>query len=57
MNLQLIDEYQLCVYPVVAGRGLSLFENISNRIILKLTGVKTFSGGAVILYYKTAAAD
>lgn len=57
MNLQLIDEYQLCVYPVVSGRGLSLFENISNRIILKLTGVKTFSGGAVILYYKTAATD
>src|SRR6188508_3087783 len=28
MNLNLIDEFQLCIYPVVAGKGLSLFENI-----------------------------
>ena len=27
MNLNLIDEYQLCVHPVVAGSGLPLFEN------------------------------
>ena len=25
MNLNLIDEYQLCVHPVVAGSGLPLF--------------------------------
>ncbi len=25
MKLNLIDEYQLCVHPVVAGNGLSLF--------------------------------
>lgn len=52
MNLNLIDEYQLCVHPVIAGSGLPLFRNLSNRIILKLLKTKTFSGGAVILYYK-----
>lgn len=52
MKLNLIDEYQLCIYPVVAGGGLPLFENISDRTILKLIKTKTFSGGAVTLYYE-----
>ena len=52
MELNLIDEYQLCVHPVVAGSGLPLFGNINNRIIFKLIKTKTFSGGAVTLYYE-----
>lgn len=52
MKLNLIDEYQLCVHPVVAGSGLPLFENINYRTILKLIKTKTFSGGAVTLYYE-----
>ena len=52
MKLNLIDEYQLCVHPVVAGGGLSLFENINDRTVLKLINTKTFSGGAVTLYYE-----
>ena len=52
MKLNLIDEYQLCVHPVIAGSGLPLFENINNRTVLKLTKTKTFSGGAVTLYYQ-----
>ena len=52
MKLNLIDEYQLCVHPVVAGSGLPLFENINNRTIFKLIKTKTFSGGAVTLYYE-----
>jgi dihydrofolate reductase len=51
-KLNLIDEYQLCVHPVVAGAGLPLFKDISEKIILKLTNTKTFRGGAVILYYE-----
>jgi dihydrofolate reductase len=49
-KLNLIDEYQLCVHPVVAGSGLPLFENINDRTILKLIMAKAFSGGAVTLY-------
>ena len=52
MELNLIDEYQLCVHPVIAGSGLPLFENINDRTIFKLIKTKTFSGGAVTLYYE-----
>jgi len=40
------------VHPVVAGSGLPLFENMNDRTILKLIRTKTFSGGAVTLYYE-----
>ncbi len=52
MELNLIDEYQLCVHPVIAGSGLPLFENINDRTIFKLIKTKTFSGGAITLYYE-----
>jgi dihydrofolate reductase len=37
MKLNLIDEYQLCIHPVVAGGGLSLFENINDRIVFSVS--------------------
>ena len=52
LKLNLIDEFQLCIQPVLAGKGLQLFDNIENRTLLKLTKTKTFSGGAVLLYYE-----
>lgn len=52
LKLNLIDEFQLCVHPVVAGSGLSLFENLTDRTVFKLIKTKTFSGGAVTLYYE-----
>lgn len=52
LNLGLVDEFQLCVHPVIAGKGLQLFENISDRIMLKLIKTKTFASGTVVLYYK-----
>jgi len=52
-NLNLIDEYQLCVHPVIAGKGLlPLFKNISEMKILKLSKTKTFGSGAIIHYYQ-----
>ena len=53
-KLKLIDEYQICIHPVIAGSGLPLFKKISNRTILKLINTKTLGGGAVILYYEPA---
>ena len=52
MKLNLLDEYQLCVHPVIAGTGLPLFGNMKDRTVLKLIKTKTFSGGAVTLYYE-----
>ncbi len=52
LNLQLIDELQLCIQPVVVGKGLSLFENITDRTLVKLKKTKNFNNGAIILYYE-----
>jgi dihydrofolate reductase len=51
LNLNLIDEFQLTVQPIITGKGLPLFENISDRPILKLLKTKTFSSGSITLYY------
>jgi dihydrofolate reductase len=53
-NLNLIDEYQICIHPVVVGIGLPLFKNIHKRLSLVLTTTKTFTSGAVVLYYHAA---
>jgi len=53
-KLNMIDEYQICVHPVIAGSGLPLFKDINDKTYLKLKKTKTFSGGAVILYYEPA---
>jgi dihydrofolate reductase len=47
---KLIDEYQICIHPVVSGGGLPLFKNIRD-ISFKLLKTKTFACGAVIMYY------
>jgi dihydrofolate reductase len=54
IELNLIDEFQLCVHPVVAGGGLPLFEKINDKTIFKLIKTKPFGGGAVALYYEPA---
>lgn len=51
-QLNLIDEYQLCIHPIIAGSGLPLFKNISEKIRLNLVNTKTFGIGAIILYYE-----
>ncbi len=55
LALNLVDEYQICIHPVVAGGGKPLFENV-DRTLFKLVNTKTFASGAVILYYEVAAA-
>lgn len=51
-NLDLIDEYQLAVHPVILGAGLPLFKSITERKYLKLKDTKVFSTGLVILSYE-----
>lgn len=51
-QLNLVDEYQLCVHPVIVGKGLRLFKNIEYQLNLKLLKTKKFTSGAVVLYYE-----
>ena len=52
LNLNLIDELQLCIQPIISGKGLPLFENINDRNDLKLIKTKTFNSGSMTLYYE-----
>ena len=51
MNLGLVDELSLAVYPILLGGGKSLFNNIKDRIKLTLVDTKTYSTGVVSLTY------
>ena len=52
LNLGLVDEFQICVQPILEGRGLPLFKDVNDRIDLKLFKTKTFGSGSIVLYYK-----
>ena len=52
MNLGLIDEFRLAVHPVILGEGKPLFNEIRNRVNLKLLSVKSSSSGVTVLIYE-----
>ncbi len=52
INLNLIDEFQICIHPMIEGKGLPLFDKIKDRTVFRLLKTKTFDSGAIILYYK-----
>jgi len=56
-QLGLIDEYQLCVQPIILGNGLPLFKNINDRTNLKIIKTKIFGSGSIALYYVPAKND
>jgi len=56
INLSLVDELQLCIHPVIAGKGLVLFKNIADQQQLHLLKSKTFGSGAMVLYYENLRA-
>ncbi len=51
-DLGLIDEYELLVWPVVAGRGPTLFAGLSDRLDLELVERTDLRSGAVALRYQ-----
>lgn len=51
-KLNLVDQYQLCIHPVIAGNGLTLFKGLSEQVALNLIKTKPFDFGAVLHYYE-----
>jgi len=52
LNSDLIDEFQICIHPVIEGKGLPLFHQINNRIFFKLLKTKSLGSGATVFYYE-----
>lgn len=52
LNSKLVDQFQICIHPVIEGNGLILFDQIKERIALKLINTKLLSSGAIVLYYE-----
>lgn len=57
LNSNLIDEFQICIHPVIEGKGLKLFDHIKDRIMLKLIKTKTLNSGATVFYYEPTRAS
>lgn len=52
LNLNLIDEFQLCIQPIIVGRSLPLFQNIIDRKHFKLIKTKALhNSGSMVFYY------
>ena len=51
-DLGLIDEYELVVQPVLAGRGPTLLAGLRERVQLELVSRHEFRSGAVALRYR-----
>ena len=51
MELDLIDEYQLTLNPVLLGAGKPIYENIKNKTNLKLVKATPLKSGVIGLHY------
>ena len=52
INSNLIDEFQICIHPMIEGKGLPLFDKIKDKTFFRLLKTKIFGSGAIILYYE-----
>ncbi|WAC15440.1 dihydrofolate reductase family protein [Dyadobacter pollutisoli] len=51
INLGLVDNYLLAVYPIILGAGKPLFSDIQDRTQLSLTKIETSKSGVILLDY------
>ena len=52
LNINLVDQFQICIHPVIEGKGLPLFDQIKERIFFKLVKTKSLNSGATVFYYE-----
>jgi len=52
INLNLVDEMELAVHPILLGARKLLFNNIESRKHFKLANSKAYSSGLVMLKYQ-----
>jgi len=52
LNEGLIDEFWLFVNPIILGKGMPLFKDVTGTTKLKLVESKTFSCGVIALHYR-----
>jgi dihydrofolate reductase len=57
LNSDLIDEFQICIHPIIEGKGLRLFDEIKDRIRLRLMKTKSMPSGATVFYYEAAGKE
>jgi dihydrofolate reductase len=48
----LIDDYWLFINPILLGKGIPLFNDIKDKIKLKLVKTIPFASGVVCLHYE-----
>ena len=51
--VELIDEFELRVHPVVVGGGTPYFPPLRDRVDLRLVGSRTLSGVVILRYERT----
>lgn len=54
VNLDLVDEFRIVVFPIILGAGRPLFKNINHRVRLKLTEIRTGESGVAEFRYQKA---
>jgi dihydrofolate reductase len=52
LNEGLVDEFWLFVNPIILGKGMPLFKDVTGTTTLKLIESKTFTCGVIALHYE-----
>ena len=52
LELGLVDELRVMVFPILLGEGISMFSTLNNRIPLELWRTTTFRSGNILLTYR-----